>query len=577
MRTAGSPGPESGTGHREGDMSELYKNAKFYSMNAENAVCSAMLVTNGRIVCMGSLEELKAAAGEDCTESDLDGQSVLPGFIDSHMHLLEYGITRERVFLGNAKSLSELLAILKEALRERRLSERAEAGSETPWLVGYGFNQDYFRTESGAAAGLPTRQDLDQVSRTVPIFITRACFHVSSCNTKALELTGLLGEGDVRIDGGSLDYGEDGLANGIARENAVDLFYEALPPIRVPEAKAALKSAMKELAKYGITTVHSDDFTAAENYADVMQAYEELSAEGSMTVRVYEQCRLRGIGELAEFIGSGAYHSPKERDPEAYFTPGSVKIIEDGSLGARTAWMRKDYSDGPGTRGMLLLQEDELYEYMKTAHHAGMQIETHAIGDGTIELLLNLYERLQNEEPKPLRHGIVHCQITDGELLSRFGRQDILAYIQPIFLHYDLHVVESRVGTELASTSYAWKTLLESGVHVSGGSDCPVEFFNVMEGIYCAVTRKDLNGEPAGGWHPEQCLDVEEAVRIYTEGGAYAGFEEAVKGRLEPGMLADFAVLSEDIFTCEPDRIKDIRVERTVVGGKTVWDRQRDS
>lgn len=569
-------------------MGELYTNGSIYSMDRENTVYDSIYLTDGRIAALGSAEELQKQVPAGTEQIDLKGRTVLPGFIDSHMHLMEYGIMQDRVFLGEVSSKEELIFVLREALQSRRISREQRdpvqsnpaqsdpaqtgcADGSLPWLIGYGFNQDYFQMAAGEVAQLPTREDLDLVSTEVPIVIIRACIHIAVANTKALERNGLLRPvSEIRIEGGALDADETGFPNGIARENAIELFYRAIPEFSMADLKQAAKRAMQKLARYGITTVHSDDFTEAESWRDVVCAYRELEEEGAMTVRVCEQCQFPGKREFEDFL------IWREDAPcGEYFDLTSVKIIEDGSLGARTAYMRKPYLDDPedpDNRGILIIPEEELYPYMKAVHHAGMPMEVHAIGDGAIELILDLYRRLQEEEPKTIRHGIVHCQITDAEILRRFKEQDILAYIQPIFLHYDLHVVASRVGEELARTSYAWKSLVESGVHACGGSDCPVEFFNVMEGIYCAVTRKDLKGYPEGGHYPEQCLTVEEAIRLFTTEGAYAGGQENEKGSLEVGKLADLAVLSEDPFRCEPERLKDIRVIRTIVGGRTVWE-----
>ncbi len=552
-------------------MRQLFRNGVIYSMDEQNACHNAMLIENGRIAAIGEYEDVRRQAesgGEKASEVDLNGRTVLPGFIDSHMHLLEYGLTKGKVYLGGARSKEELLTLLKDALLERGPAKTGEASgeSEERWLIGYGFNQDYFRTETGEPGQIPTREDLDLVSRDVPILILRACIHIAVANTRALERNGLMKKGLV-MEGGSFDSGEDGYPNGIVRENAIERLYDAIPECGADEIKEALRRAMKELAVYGITAVHSDDFTEAGSWKEVVRAYREMEEAGEMTVRVFEQCQFFRAGEFEEFLGAGMWKEDR-RNPEAFFLPVSVKIIEDGSLGARTAYMRRDYADDPGNRGMLLIPEEKLYQYMRSIHHAGIPMAVHAIGDGTIELILNLYRRLEEEEPKGLRHGIVHCQITDEELLRRFAKQKVSAYIQPIFLHYDLHIAESRVGRELASTSYAWRTLVEEGVPVSGGSDCPVEFFNVMEGIYCAVTRKDLNQVPKEGFHPEQRLTVQQAVRIFTNGGAYAANAEEYLGSLEPGKLADFVVLSENIFECEADRIKEIKVLETYIGGK---------
>ena len=236
--------------------------------------------------------------------------------------------------------------------------------------------------------------------------------------------------------------------------------------------------------------------------------------------------------------------------------------------------MRKPYADDPSTQGIPLFTEESLYELTRISHAAGFPIAAHAIGDGALEMLLNTVARLQAESPRPdPRHGVVHCQITDEAQLKRIAQLGMQAYVQPIFVRADQHITEARVGAQLAKTSYAWKTLLGLGINISGGSDCPVEPFDLLPNLACAVTRTDPTMPGAKPWHPEQCLSVEEAVRVFTQGAAYASFEENERGTLSVGKVADFAVLSRDIFTIDPNEIGSSRVEMTVVDGEIAWEK----
>lgn len=292
-----------------------------------------------------------------------------------------------------------------------------------------------------------------------------------------------------------------------------------------------------------------------------------------MTVRVYEQCLLPTMKQLEDFLARGY----RTGQGSAYFKIGPLKLLSDGSLGARTAFLSQPYEDGenPDERGIAIYSQEELEKLITLADGAGMQIAVHAIGDGAMEMAVRAYERAMEANPDRTdrRHGIVHCQITTGRLLEAFRRLKLHAYIQSIFLDYDNHIVEARIGAERAGETYQFKTLLSMGVSVSNGSDCPVERPDVMAGIQCAVTRTTLDGTKT--FLKEQALTVEEAISTYTAMGAEASFEEQEKGTLSVGKLADFAVLERDIRACAPDRIKDTAVLETYVGGVCVYKKEK--
>lgn len=277
--------------------------------------------------------------------------------------------------------------------------------------------------------------------------------------------------------------------------------------------------------------------------------------------------------DLEGFISEGY----KDLNINNFYRIGPIKILADGSLGARSAAMRNPYVDAPDTSGILIHEGDALKKMVGIAHNAGYSVIIHCIGDKAIELATESFYSARKDNPnESLRHGIVHCQITDEDLLNRIKELNLLVYAQPIFLDYDLHIVEDRVGKELSSTSYNFGKLVKDGVHLSMGTDSPVEKFDPIPNIYCAVTRKDKNGQMTEGFYPEQCMTVEESIRAYTYESAYCSYEENVKGRIKQGYYADLVVLSDNIFEINPDNLLNVEVEMTIVDGLISYTNQNE-
>jgi predicted amidohydrolase YtcJ len=327
--------------------------------------------------------------------------------------------------------------------------------------------------------------------------------------------------------------------------------------------------SQEDLYEQGITAVQSDDV----KYAPEGRAYEMLeelkkaSLDGRLKVHYAEQALSQTKAEVDDWFSHEHY---KMRDGS--FKVSCLKVLSDGSLGARTAFLKKPYADDSSTSGIQIYTQEELDYFALEAQNRNIPVAIHAIGDGAMEMCLNAIENAKNAYPEySPRHAIVHCQITDAPLVERFAKNRIAALVQPIFLHYDMHIAEDRVGKQLASTSYAFGAMDKLGIHCSYGTDSPVEDLNAMENIYCAVTHKDLSGFPEGGWMPNEIVSVEAAVDHYTVDGAWNSFEENIKGRLKPGYYADLAVLSDDIFIVCPESIKDVKVEMTVMNGKIVY------
>ena len=525
----------------------------------EEKPLTAFLVEDGMFRAVGSDADILALADKDTVLTDLQGRFACPGFNDSHMHLLGYGQALKAAKLEeHTESLAELLRYLKEYAAEN-------PPREGRWLTGRGWNQDYFSDVSR----MPDRHDLDSVSPEYPIMITRACGHACAVNSRALEIAGI--RADTPSPEGGLIGKENGEPDGRLYDNAIDLVKARIPEPDREEIKEMIRLACRALNAYGITSVQTDDYCVFRSvpFETVNAAYRELEESGELTVRVYEQANFTEEDELRRFIEAGNLTGTGSR----MFRIGPLKMLGDGSLGSRTAFLSRPYADMPETRGFPLFSAEKMNRMIRLAHTRGMQIAVHAIGDACLDLVLDAFEAALREHPRAdHRHGIVHCQISRPDQLKRIRRLGLHVYAQSIFLDYDNHIVEKRVGPELAASSYSWKTLMKNGVSVSNGSDCPVEPPDVMRGIECAVTRTSLDG--TGPYLPQEAFTAAEALDSFTARGAEASFEEGFKGRIAPGFAADFTVLDKSPFAVRAEELHEIGVRAVYLGGRRVFGRQ---
>lgn len=537
-------------------MKTLYTNGKVFTGNLP--LQQAFIVGNGIFLDAGSNEEILALKQPGDAVISLDGSFVCPGFNDSHMHLLNYGNTLELCDLSRCTgSLAELQDGLRHFLREQKI----QPGS---WIRGRGWNQDYF----SPATGIPTRQDLDTISTEHPICIVRCCGHCLVVNSRAMELLEL----DNRLpqpEGGSYDVDEQGDMTGVFRDTAMSYVYTRLPAPSREDLMRMISRSCRELNRRGITSCHTDDLCTFENipWTEVIAAYQELEESGKLTVRVYEQSQMTTPDSLRDFWSHG-HNTGTGSD---VFRIGPLKLLGDGSLGARTAFLSQGYADAPEERGIPIFSQSEFDEMISLAHQNGMQIAIHSIGDGILDRILLAYEKAFRTFPRENhRSGIVHAQLTRPDQLEKMRKLRLHTYVQTIFLDYDSRIVYSRAGDTLANTSYAFHSMKEMGMHVSNGTDCPVEYPDPMRGIQCAVTRQPLDGSLAP-YRPEESMSLEEAFRSYTCESAWASFEESKKGRIAPGMLADFVILSDNPFETEPAKLSQITAKATFLGGQPVY------
>lgn len=542
-------------------MAILIKNANIVTMDRHNPRAQTAVVIGQYFAFVGSEAGaenwLKEHPQKELEVLDAQGQMMLPGFNDSHMHFLHYARAKLSVDLYGTTSMKEMLERMRRGLA-------AYDPARGIWLMGEGWNQDFFTDEKR----FPTCRDLDAVTSEYPIIVMRACFHIGVLNSKAMELLHIDRESVKRYGAFAETFG-DGEPNGVIKENVFDDIKSGLPFPKDDVLCDMLCESQNDLFKYGLTSVQSDDFkyVPAGGAYHMMELLRKAGETGKLKLRIAEQCLLTEKETVDEFFARGCDGTYGNRT----FKFNAVKILADGSLGARTALMRRPYADDPSTKGLAIYENQEDLDYLvMQAHRHNMPALIHAIGDGAVEMCLDAIERARREMPylHP-RHGIVHCQITSRDQIRRFKELDVIAYIQPIFIDYDMHIVYDRVGKELAESSYAWKDYADLGVHHPFGTDCPVESFRPLPGIYCAVTRKDLKGR--GPYLPEQSFTVEEALRAYTAEGAYCSYEENIKGQVREGYLADFCLLDRDLLSIPHEEILKANVTATFVDGSCVY------
>ena len=534
----------------------LLYNGVVQSMDSAETVYEAIGMLGDRIAFLGSNEG--AVAVEARQRIDLKGKLVLPGFADTHLHILETMVSVMTVSLAGCASPEEIVA------KGRAFAEAH--GPYRGWLLGRGWNQNGFEGEKVFI----TRAQLDQISTELPVVYSRVCGHIAVANTEALKRILAMEEASSYVDWIDPE-------TGVLLENAAFLHQLLMDPLTEEGIMHLMTLGQAALNREGITSIHSTDFMGMPEgvWQLAVKAFEKMQAQGDLTVRLYEQCYFNRLEEFRQFLEVGY----KTGFGGEYFRIGPLKLFADGSLGARTALLRAPYCDAPETMGVQTLETQTLRAYLELADRHEMQTAIHAIGDGAIAVVTALLEtlienrRIQGGDLNPLRHGIVHAQLTSPDLLARMAQAGIVAYIQPVFVPSDMGIVEDRIGPERMKQVYAWKTMRNLGIRAAGGSDAPVERFSILENLHAAVMRTDLQGQPEGGWLPEEKLTLMEGLRLFTSEAAYLSFDEDRLGTLELGKLADLAVLDRNLFALSGQALLEAQVAMTVTGGRVVFER----
>ena len=546
-------------------MTKLIYNGRIY-LSQEN-YCSALIIEGGRILKTGTSHDLLKEAPAGAEKIDAGGALVLPAFHDSHLHLMWLGRRAGGIECAGAKSIEEVIS------RGRELIARLKAPAGT-YILGYGVNPDLF--SSGEKRDL-RREDVDKISVEYPVILSRHCGHTIYSNSAALKLAGF-GESAPEVEGGAIEKDGNGRPTGVSRENANALVRKPIPAFTTADIKSFLSLAMKKAQSLGISSCGSYD-SSGPDFENVLDAYRDIYDEsrkaGLPALRVTMQCGISTREEiLDDYLGrkipsGGALWE----DPAwgIFLRMGSIKLFADGTLGGHTAWMRRPYRDKPETSGFPVLDQAVLERYVQKTASAGMQVLIHAIGDAGIDASLKAFEKVTTPGENPLRHGIIHCQITTPDLLERLACNKILALVQPIFLADDMHILESRAGPALAATSYAWNTMHRLGVPVSYSSDAPVDPPDPLLNIEWAVLRRDSEDPSSASFNPAEKTDIHTAIDAYTSASVFPNFNEDFLGSIRPGNYADLVFLDRDIFATPPEQIHKARVLRTVCAGETVY------
>ncbi len=525
-------------------MIRAFVNGKIYVSFNPRRTAEAILVAFGRVLYAGSSEKVKSITRELGGEIiDLQDRVVLPGFIDSHMHLDELGMSLNMVDLRGVRSIEEL--------KERVKEYAASAG--TTWILGHGWDQELFEEKRW-----PTRWDLDEAVKDRPVMLSRVCLHAAVLNTKAMEMAGLL---DLSLEG--IMRNEEGEATGVVKEQAFELAREKFKEtLTLEDYKRFIEDGARFALSNGVTTV---GFVSVEESS--MKALAELKAEGRLPIRVRAYLD-PGRREKGMYGGTDILQALKKLGIRRGFGDGrlkinGIKVLADGSLGARTAWLSKPYSDAQ-TEGYPNISGETLEAVVKEAHEAGLQMAIHGIGDATIDMILDAYGHLENVEK--LRHRIEHASILREDQIERISKLGAVLAVQPHFVITDWWVLE-RVGEERAGWVYPFKSALKKGIALSMSTDSPVEPINPWETVYAAVTRGKHERVPLYEHTPDEALTLEEALHAYTHGSAYILGEEDELGTLEEGKFADFIIVDRDPFEVEEKELRSIRVLATYVGG----------
>ena len=535
------------------DVDLLLFNGNVYTVNEKQPHAEAIAVKQGRIVFVGSDEAAKKFHAKRTI--DLHEHTVVPGLTDSHCHIFGIGERELSLNLEGTNTLENFLAKVKDRVA------KTEKGK---WITGRGWIETFWRPPR-----FPTRQELESVAADHPLFLTRADGHAAIANSAALKIAKIDKNTPNPFGGEILKDKMTGEPTGMLLDHAQELVAKNIPPSTAAEREQALLTGINREIGLGWCEIQN-----AGSHKDDVDLIKKVYADGKAKIR-FINC-VYGLGEDAQnFLKEGATLNGFNH----HFTQRTIKVIFDGALGSRGAALLKPYNDAPDTSGYLTAKPEELRPMFEEALRRGIQVETHAIGDRANRQILDLYEAAFKVVPpdqrriKEPRWRVEHAQIVDPADIPRFAKLGVIPSMQPSHAISDLFFAPARLGMDRLADAYAWQSFLKSGSIICGGSDAPVERGEPMIEFYAAVARKSIKGESGDGWHPEQAVSREQALKIFTIWPAYAAFEKKEKGSVEVGKLADFTVLSQDIMKIPEPEILKTRVEMTIIGGEIVYQR----
>ena len=524
-----------------------YLHGRIYTNDPKHPWAEAMAIRDEKVFCIGTISQILLDCGGAQSHDviQLKGLFVMPGFNDAHAHLGGAARDKLNVQLNTATSIADIQKLVKEAVDHHQPGE---------WILGSGWDQTRW-----ADAKLPSRIDLDQAAPNNPVYLDHISGHIAAVNSLALKHAEITVE-TPNPPGGEIDRFADGEATGILKENAKEMVEQRIPDPPDAERKKGIELVFAELARNGVTSIQ--DFSAWEDF----RAYIDLKQEKKLTVRITEWLPFTAsTDDLQNKRAEGGTTDP-------WLRTGALKGFLDGALGTRTAALLAPYSDDPSTSGILTIDPEKLKAMAIERDRLGFQLAFHAIGDKANRIALDTFESLLRvNPPRDRRDRIEHAQVVAPEDIPRFGALKVIASMQPSHETNDMRWAEQRLGPERSKGAYAWNSLQKAGARLAFGTDYDVEPIDPRRGLYACVTRAGLDGAPPGGWIPNEKLPLGDCIRAYTTGSAYAEFMEGKKGELKVGQFADFVVLSRDLTKASPAEILTTEILRTVVGGRTVY------
>ncbi|HXP65059.1 MAG TPA: amidohydrolase [Steroidobacteraceae bacterium] len=527
----------------------IVRNARIWTVNPQQPQADALAVLDGRFVAVGTEAQVSQWQGPRTRIVDAKGNRLVPGFNDAHVHFSEGGAQLSSVQLTDATSLKEFV---------QRVADYASHAAKGEWIRNGNWDESKW-----SPAKLPTRQDIDTVTRDNPAVLSRYDGHAVLANSKALAAAGITSK-TPDPPGGVIVRDASGEPTGVLKDAAEALLESAVPPLDFAQRRRFIERAMLEAASRGVTSVQH----MSMDYGD-LAVYSRLLEDNKLTVRIYGAPSITRVEDQARLGIGRAFGGPSLRI-------GALKMLSDGSLGSRTAYFIEPYADDAQNHGLLfsdMLPLVKAGERLMRADAANLQVCTHAIGDAAVKTVLDLYQAVETKDgPRDRRWRIEHAQHLSTADFDRFAKLHVIASVQPYHAIDDGRWAESRIGHERATRMHAYRTFLDHGVRLAFGTDFPVAPIDPMLTLYAAVTRATLDGKNSDGWFPGQKLSIEESIAIYTLGSAYAEFQENEKGSIEPGKLADMVLLSRDVLKIAPAAIRDTHVLKTWLGGLEIYD-----
>jgi len=532
----------------------IFVNARVYTVNPQQLWAEAIAVRGDKILAVGDKTKIESYRGKTTKVIDAEGRLLLPGFTDCHIHFMDGSLGLTRVDLNGAGTVPEI---------QKRVKAYADSHPQEPWIQGMGWAYPTFKP-----SGLPDKKILDDVVSDRPIYLVAFDGHSSWANSKALAMAGI-DRGTPDPPNGKIVRDEQGEATGALKEAAGDLIDAKIPKPTRAERLDALRKGIHEANKAGLVRVHS----AGQDF-EYLDLYNELRKKGELTLRFYVAYFLNPPG-LTPAINK-QIEDARRQYKDDWISGGVVKTMLDGVVEAHTAAMLAPYTDDPSQSGKLFWDPDHYKTTVAVLDRRGLQIFTHAIGDRAVRLSLDAYQNAAEvNKTKDARPRIEHIETISAQDIDRFGKLGVVASMQPLHSYPDedtLSIWARNIGPERASRPWVWRSIEQKGGALAFGSDWPVVTLNPWKGVQTAVTRQTEEGEPIGGFVPQQRLSLEDTIRAYTLGAAFAGRREKTEGSLEPGKLADFIILDRDLFKIEPSEIGKTEVLLTVVGGKAVYE-----